>query len=128
MIDGNGDEGEPAITEDGFDRLMSDLGVAEDDLVQFLLPWECSCKKVSVITLNEFRVGMSRLEYVLISWRNRKSLFLIFHNRGDSIAKIKDKLPALRKKIDNPKEFKDFYFWFFGYAKASAEKKGLRKR
>ena len=62
MSDKNAEEEEPAITEDGFDRLMGDLGVAEDDLVQFLLPWECSCKKVSVVTLNEFRLGLSRLE------------------------------------------------------------------
>jgi hypothetical protein len=52
----------PRITEDGFDRLVADLGIAEEDPVQFVLAWECGSQQVSVITFTEFRLGMNHLE------------------------------------------------------------------
>uniref|UniRef100_A0A7S4IJW6 Defective in cullin neddylation protein n=1 Tax=Vannella robusta TaxID=1487602 RepID=A0A7S4IJW6_9EUKA len=94
------------ITEDGFDKFVEDLAIQDDDIVQFVFAWECSCKKISVFTLEEFQQGFMRLQC-------------------DSVKNLKAKLPLLRKKIEQPKVFKEFYNWFFVYAKASEEKKGL---
>ena len=53
----NGEE----INEDGFDKLMGDLAISEDDLVQFVIAWECNCGNLSVFTKKEFEIGMSKL-------------------------------------------------------------------
>ena len=59
MLDSS--ESEPLITETGFDQFINDLGISEDDLVQFVFAWECSCERLSIFTPKEFLQGFTRL-------------------------------------------------------------------
>src|SRR3990167_2338491 len=62
----NGEE----INEDGFDKLMGDLAISEDDLVQFVIAWECNCGNLSVFTKKEFEIGMSKLRSASTQTKN----------------------------------------------------------
>jgi len=96
------------ITEDGYDRLMADLEIAEDDIVQFVIAWKCDCSRLSEFTAREFERGMVKLQC-------------------DSLEKLKSQLPALRNEIKPPASFREFYNFMFLYSKASEDKKGIPK-
>ena len=51
------------MSEENFDNFLTDLGIEEDDLAQFLLAWKMRAKTLSVYEEPEFINGMRQLGF-----------------------------------------------------------------
>lgn len=51
-----------AVGPNGMAALLADLGLAEDDVVAFVVAWKLGCQRASRITRAEFRSGLAALQ------------------------------------------------------------------
>ena len=65
---------------------------------------------------------------VCIRLTDRTLVVDLLPSRCDSLVKLKQKLPELRKEIDDPPKFKAIYEFAFMWSRESSEKKVLGER
>lgn len=81
--------------------LAEKIRVEPDDIVVYMIPWKLDAKKPMAITRQEWCDGWSRLSI-------------------ESIARLKDAVPALRRELERDASFKDFYKFVFDWLRESA--------
>lgn len=82
--------------EENTAKFYEDIGVSDDDVMSMVIPWKFGAKQLGVFTEEEFVKGMANVGC-------------------GTIAELKEKVPALRKALDQHDSFKPFYQFCFGY-------------
>eukprot|EP00871_Galdieria_phlegrea_P002922 jgi/Galph1/3630/GphlegSOOS_G2260.1 len=91
------------IGPSGLQRLFDDVGVDPSDIVTLIFAWKVGAKNACEFSENEFVQGLSNLQ-------------------ADSLEKLKRKLGSLRKEIEDPTKFKQFYMFIFQYSKDPSQR------
>ncbi|CAK0786318.1 hypothetical protein CVIRNUC_009531 [Coccomyxa viridis] len=84
------------ILAEGVGRLCEDLQVDPGDIVMLVLSWHFRAATMCEYSRDEFVSGMLRL-------------------RCDSIPKLQQRLPELRRDLQDPQKFKDVYNYAYGF-------------
>jgi len=91
------------LFDDGLARFLKDIGISSSNMESLGLSWRLNCKEQGLITRKEFVEG--------------------FVNMGsDSIQKMKADADQLKKDLQSPAQFKQFYTWLFNYCTESKRK------
>jgi DCN1-like protein 1/2 len=93
-------DGADKIDVDGMQRLCEDLAVDPSDEVMLVLAWRLEALTMCEFQRAEFVNGMLRLG-------------------ANSIASLKEKLPELRRELDNAGSFRSLYAYAFEFARSS---------
>eukprot|EP00698_Gefionella_okellyi_P004159 TRINITY_DN13881_c0_g1_i1.p1 TRINITY_DN13881_c0_g1~~TRINITY_DN13881_c0_g1_i1.p1 ORF type:complete len:274 (-),score=62.61 TRINITY_DN13881_c0_g1_i1:127-897(-) len=97
------DAADGKIGPDGLDRFCSDIGIKSDDIVVLVISWKLNAKELYVLEKNEFVEGFKALGC-------------------DDIAAIKKMVPAFRKALTTPDQFKLLYKFVFQMSKGATAK------
>jgi len=82
---------------------MKDLGLDPNDIMAFILAWHFNASTLGEFSHDEFVEGLADM-------------------RIDSVQKLKEKMPQLRKELTEERNFKEFYYFLFEYGKAHGTK------
>lgn len=83
------------------------IGIHEDDILLYIIVWKLQAKsKPCHITRDEFVSGMQQM-------------------RLDSFDKLKAAIPALRREIQSPNNFRDFYYFVFDWLRESPQSRSI---
>lgn len=98
-----GDDGKPmaptdALTPAELVVLAGKLGISPDDVVLYAIAWRLECKTPCVITRAEWIDGFNKLGI-------------------DSLARLKEAVPAFRRELQAPARFRDFYNFVFEWSR-----------
>lgn len=88
------------IDVDGMQRFCEDLAVDPSDVVMLVLAWRLEASAMCEFQRAEFVNGMLRIG-------------------ADSIASLKEKLPALRRELDDAGSFRSLYAYAWDFARST---------
>ncbi len=92
------DDDEEMVGAEGIERFCEDIGIDAMDPVILVVSLKMGAQAMGKYTKEEFTSGLRRMG-------------------ADTAAKIKAKIPELRKELENDVGFKDVYEFSFGFAK-----------
>lgn len=126
------------IDVDGMQRFCDDLGVDPGDIVMLVVAWRLNATAMCQFTRAgesaRCTVAIARAGLEEISRTHPVALFLTALTLSppcaefvtgmsrlgcDSIASLKQKLPALRRELDDPASFQSIYNYAYEYARSS---------
>ncbi|KAF9386545.1 DCN1-like protein 5 [Mortierella sp. AD011] len=91
------------IGPSGIAKLCEDIDVSLETVDMLVLAYHLEADTMPIFTKDEWAKGMKTLEI-------------------DSTQKLKDKMPSLVAKLEDPQHFKEFYRYIFMFAKDSEQK------
>ncbi len=132
---GSDSDGEDVIGESGgMERFLAELGVDPEDVLTLIIAWIFKASTLGEFSRQEWTEALTFLKYrppsrQLLHFLSAAFILLVdltdglsWWPRCDSIAKMKEKLPAWRAMLRDENHFKDFYIFVFTYAKDSKSK------
>ncbi|KAJ0402927.1 hypothetical protein P43SY_005912 [Pythium insidiosum] len=96
-------ESPDTITDDGIVAFCDELGIDPQDPVILVLSWYMEAEAMCVFTRSEFLCGLEKLQC-------------------RSIEELKQKLPTLRRRLQNRETFTEIYTYTFMFAKERTQK------
>ena len=97
------DDDEEMVGAEGIERFCEDIGIDAMDPVILVVSLKMGAQTMGKYTKEEFTSGLRRMG-------------------ADTAAKIKSKIPELRKELEDERGFKDVYEFSFGFAKEPNQK------
>ena len=97
------DDDEEMVGAEGIERFCEDIGIDAMDPVILVVSLKMGAQTMGKYTKEEFTSGLRRMG-------------------ADTAAKIKSKIPELRKELEDERGFKEVYEFSFGFAKEPDQK------
>lgn len=102
--DGEEDEEKEGIDGEGILEFSKEINVNPEDITLLILFWKLGCTEKYFITKDQFIRGFASLGM-------------------ETLAKMKKKIPNLRKEIESDSAFKQFYMFCFNYMRENGQKR-----
>jgi len=100
------DDDNPKIMQEKYGDFLAAIGVSEEGLGSFAIPYKLNAKNMGTIEEKEFVESLSKFGV-------------------DTTSKIKQWAEGLLKEVGNEEGFKEFYKWMFGYLKEDSKRKTI---
>eukprot|EP00472_Partenskyella_glossopodia_P013797 CAMPEP_0197521596 /NCGR_PEP_ID=MMETSP1318-20131121/6848_1 /TAXON_ID=552666 /ORGANISM="Partenskyella glossopodia, Strain RCC365" /LENGTH=220 /DNA_ID=CAMNT_0043073653 /DNA_START=191 /DNA_END=850 /DNA_ORIENTATION=- len=100
------DEDDPNVMQEKYGDFLEQIGISEDGIGSFGIPWKLDAKTMGVIEEKEFVHKLSEAGV-------------------DSMAKVKAWGKTILKELDTEDGYKEFYKWMFGYLKEDSKRKTI---
>jgi DCN1-like protein 1/2 len=96
-ISEGGDAKKDAIQGDGLMQFFQDIGIDPEQVDALIIVWKLGCEEAYTITREE--------------WKELADL------QCQNLQQVKSKVSQWKKELDDPENFKNFYYYVFDYAK-----------